>query len=671
MKEGGGFFCKKNWQKKAETFSVFMESDLMSSSVGRRTVLMGAAAGVVAARTARAATGQAIKLRLLETSDIHTFDDDYDYFRDRQDETVGLTKVANLIHAARAVARNSMLFDNGDIIQGNPLADYMALPNNLPMGRLHPTIGAMNLLGYDAATVGNHEFNYGLPFFDAALAGAKFPFVSANFERLDGMPYLPPYLIIDRQMVAEDGSMHMLRIGVIGFVTPQIMEWDKAHLQGRVRTIDIVDAANRYVPELRKKVDLLIALSHSGISTEPRKGGEEEASFYLASVPGIDVIFTGHSHRVFPGPDYMGLDGVDAVRGTLNGVPAVMPGFWGSHLGIIDLLLQQNGAAWEVVDFSSTAQPIYRREGHDVISLVADDPAINATIEPDHEKTLAWIRQPIGQLNRPVNSYFALIGDDASLALVNQAQLWYARPLLAGTQGAGLPVLSAAAPFKEGYASPDDYVDLKAGTIAIKDIADLYMYSNTVCAVQVNGEQLRDWLEHSAAVFNQIDPSVTTPQPLLNPRVPSYDFDVISGITYKIDLTQPARHSARGTAKGDAHRIVDLAYRGAPITAEQNFVVVTNNFRADSGGIVPKNDPQALVLRAPDQTRDVIVRYILAHRELEVEVPKIWSFAKFGQPVVVTFRSAPAAAKYFSVQADIRRIGDSDNGYAQFELTLA
>ncbi len=638
----------------------------------RRHILQGAAvAGATAAFITPALAAPVVKLRLLETSDIHTFDEDYDYFRDQPDETVGLTKVATLIHAARAEVKNALLFDNGDIIQGNPLADYVALPGNFPDDKVHPTIRAMNLLRYDAATVGNHEFNYGLPFLDAALAGANFPFCCANILHQDGGNYFKPYLILERTVTDEDGQSHNLKIGVIGFVTPQIVDWDRAHLAGKVRTIDIVDAANHYVPDLRKQVDLLIALSHSGISAGQRQGGEENASLYLASVPGIDVIFTGHSHRVFPGPDYAGLANVDAERGTLNNVPAIMPGFWGSHLGIIDLTLSPTGSGWKIADFTCSNRPIASREGAEVTSLVADDAAVNAALATDHEKTLAWIRQPIGTLNRAVNSYFAMIGDDASLALVNAAQSWYARPLLAGTPSAALPLLSAAAPFKEGYQSPNNYVDLQAGTIAIKNVADLYMYPNTVCAVQITGAGLREWLEHSASVFNRIDLNNPEPQALLNPHVPSYVFDVISGITYQIDISVPARYGAHGRMNPHARRIVNLRYQGTLVADDQKFVVVTNNYRADSGGIVPKDHPEAVVLRAPDQTRDVIVRYILQHKTLDVAVPPVWSFAPLGAPVSVTFESAPAAAKYLLADQHITRLADNGDGYAVFALTLS
>ncbi len=639
----------------------------MRLDLTRRALLQAAA--LLPAAAALADTAPVIRLRLLETSDLHSFVEDYDYFRDEQDESVGLTKIATLAAAARAGAPNSMLFDNGDIIQGNPLADFVAMPGNFPADGVHPTIRAMNTMGFDAATLGNHEFNYGLDFLSKAVAGANFPFCSANYLHADGSPCLPPTLLLEREFTAEDGSKHKLKIGVIGFLPPQITHWDRDHLRGQVRTQDIVDAASLHVPALRQQADLVIALAHSGISAAPRQGGEENASLYLASVPGIDVIFTGHSHRTFPGPDYAAMDGVDATRGTLNGIPAVMPGFWGGELGQIDLTLTQSGGKWVVSDFTCATIPIAQRQDREVISLATNNAAVDAAVAPEHRKTLAWIREPIGQLTQPVNSYLALVnGADSSLALVNAAQAWYATPLLPD-EVRGLPVLSAAAPFKEGYQSPENYVDLPVGGIAIKDVADLYSYPNTVAALRVNGTTLREWLERSAGVFNRIDPANPAPQALLRPRVPSYIFDVIAGVTYEIDLTQPNRYGAHGLAHPQAHRIVNLCYQGAPVDDGQDFIVITNNYRADSGGIV--HDPADVVLDAPDKTQDVIIRYILAHKPVTVATPEVWRFAAIGTPVTAVFESAPEAAKALLPLGNITSQGDAGDGYTRYAVQLS
>ncbi|WP_419727946.1 bifunctional 2',3'-cyclic-nucleotide 2'-phosphodiesterase/3'-nucleotidase [Lichenicola sp.] len=617
-----------------------------------------------------------VKLRLLETSDLHMFIYDYDYYQDRQDNTVGLAKLAMLVRQARAAARNTMLFDNGDIIQGNPLGDYMALAGHLTHDSGHPMLRAMNLLGYDAATFGNHEFNYGLDFLELAIKSAHFPFVCANIDRLDGTSFLPRSVVLEREVTDEAGHTHCLRIGVIGFVTPQIMIWDKARLEGHVTTGDIVDAAHRFVPQLRARCDLVVALCHSGISSAARQGGEENASLYLASVPGIDVIFTGHAHRVFPGPDYGTHDGIDTVRGTLGGIPAVMPGFWGSHLGVIDLVLERHSAAdqpgrWVVQDFHVEVMPIYERRGPEAHALVPCDPTVLAAAAPEHRATLSWMEQPVGSTTVPINTFFSLIGNDPALSLVNAAQLWYARPLLAETSDCGLPVLSAASPFKAGGAGPNSFVDIPAGPLDMKDIANLYMYANTVCVVKVNGDELREWLERSCTIFNRIDPALSTPQELSPPRAPSYLFDTIAGLTYEIDLSQPERYDGQGqVVRPDARRVTDLRHEGRPITARDSFLVVTNNYRADGGGSFPGTGDAHLVLQAPDLNRDVIVRYVMQHRQVSPVAEPIWRFRSLGRPVLLAFNGTAETAQHLAGQPGVSRLGDSAGGFTRYGLQL-
>ena len=652
-------------------------ADRESGSVTRRALLQ-ASGGMVAshAASASAVAPARVQLRLLGTSDLHMFIDAYDYYHARPDPTVGLAKVAGLIRTARAEAANSLLFDNGDMIQGNPLGDYMARAWSEPaaepgIGAVHPMFRAMNLLGYDAGTLGNHEFNYGLAFLDRALTGAAFPVVCANVDHADGRSYVPRSVVLERELRAADGAAHRLRIGVIGFVTPQITVWDKANLEGHVTTSGIVAAAAREVPTLRSRCDLLVALCHSGISTAPATGNDENAAFHLASVPGIDVIFTGHTHRVFPGADYAGLRGVDSVRGTLNGVPAVMPGYWGSHLGVIDLDLRRDEAGfWSVGGSTVEARPTSRHAGGHLTPLVESDPAVCAAVEPEHAATIAWVAQPAGKLARPITSFFALAGDDAVVSLVNDAQRWYARALLAGTPLADLPLLSAAAPFKAGGFSPQNFVDLRAGTIAIRDVADLYAYPNTLCIVRMTGAGLREWLERSAAVFNQVDPARSEPQALIDARVPSYNFDVIAGLNWRIDLTQPARYSAEGViVHSNAHRILDFRLGGEPIGSAREFLVVTNNYRADGGGRFPGlRGGDEVVVRAPDTNRDAILRYIRQSGEIDPPHGAAWSFAPLGRATTVVFNSAAEAA---DLPPGVRRLGPAARGFARFAIDLA
>ncbi|MTJ80435.1 MAG: bifunctional 2',3'-cyclic-nucleotide 2'-phosphodiesterase/3'-nucleotidase [Telmatospirillum sp.] len=612
----------------------------------------------------------AIRLRLLETSDLHMFIYDYDYYRDRPDLTLGLARTAELIAAARAEAPNCLLFDNGDTIQGNPLSDDVASGRRPFADGIHPMFRVMNLLRYDAGTLGNHEFNYGLDFLGRATAGARFPIVSANISWSDGRPYAPPTAVLERTLVAADGRRHRLKIGVIGFLPPQVTIWDKARLKERVVTEDIVQAASRHVPALRRKCDLLVALCHSGPGSANGQPGAENSALALAAVPGIDVVFLGHSHRVFPGPDYAGLAGADADKGTLAGIPAVMPGFWGSHLGVIDLDLARRGGDWMVAGFSGEARPIYRREAGKVTPLGATSAPVLAAAKPEHEAARTYVNRPIGTFEAPMTSYFAIAADDPSVALINAAQIAYARPLLAGTPHASLPLLSAASPMKAGP-TPDSFTDIPAGPVALRHVADLYPYPNLITAVRVNGVQVKGWLERAAAFFSRRDPGREEPQPLVAGRHPAYNFDVIAGLTYSIDITRPARYDTGGRLlDAEAGRIGDLMLDGRPLADDQEVIVVTNNYRASGGGSFPGLDGGNIVFQGPDANRDAIVRYVEEKGTVPAPAPGVWRFKAPPRPLVATFDSAPAGRDHLAAYPAIRFIGEGEAGMARYAVTL-
>ncbi|RTL61142.1 MAG: bifunctional 2',3'-cyclic-nucleotide 2'-phosphodiesterase/3'-nucleotidase, partial [Hyphomicrobiales bacterium] len=503
--------------------------------LSRRDIVTGAAAMAAIGSPRHAAWAQkapaaSVALRILATSDIHMFVLDWDYYRARPDPTVGLAKLADLIRIARAEVANTVLLDNGDFLQGNPLADLAVAQIKSDPAMRHPLVEIMGDLGFDAIGLGNHEFNYGLDALQTALRSASFPVVCANIARLDGGdPIALETTVLQRPVTDTEGRSHDLRIGIIGFVPPQIMVWDRARLQGRLSASDIVLTAQRLVPALRQSCDVLIALSHSGIRGGPWSEGQENASFHLAAVPGIDAIITGHSHLVFPGPTFSGIEGLDTVAGTLQGVPAVMPGFWGSHLGIIDLTLQREGASWHVTGTSTATRSIYRREGQQVISLAQTNEAVARRIQSAHSATLKWVEEPLGSTRVALHSFFVWAGFDPCTRLVNDAQLAYARPFMA-QQFPGLPILSAAAPFRTGY-TPDSFVDIEPGPVSLRQIADIYIYSsNTVVAVKLKGAEVIEWLEASARVFNRIELGKDGPQPLLDRKVPSYNFDLICGL---------------------------------------------------------------------------------------------------------------------------------------------
>ncbi|MBL8588393.1 MAG: bifunctional 2',3'-cyclic-nucleotide 2'-phosphodiesterase/3'-nucleotidase [Methylobacteriaceae bacterium] len=639
----------------------------------RRKAVQGAAALAALGPAAARAQGPArLALRLMATSDLHVNTHPYDYYRDRGDDTVGLARTAALVETARREAANSLLFDNGDIIQGSPLGDYVAYEKGVA-GGAHPIVAAMNTLGYDCATLGNHEFNYGLAFLERAMARANFPFVCCNVTRPDGWPAYRPWILLERTMKDAAGAEHKLKIGVIGFVPPQIMRWDQAHLEGRVATLDIVEAARRFVPGVRRAgADIVIALCHSGIAKTAPAAGEENAARGLAAVGGIDAMILGHQHLVFPGKDFEGIEGVDAKAGAIAGVPAVMPGFWGSHLGVLDLDIEKSERGWRVAAFRVETRPIYERTpDRRIVAKVGSVAAVLAAAEADHQAALTYVRAPVGETKSPINSFFALVRDDPSVQIVAQAQIAEVARLAAADPALrGLPVLSAAAPFKSGgRGGPDYYTDVKPGPIAIKDVADIYLYPNTLRAVRIDGATVREWLEMSAGIFRRIDPGRTDEQELIDPAFPAFNFDVIDGVAYRIDVTQPARYDDKGKlVNAQARRIVDLSWKGAPIDEKQMFLVATNNYRAAGGGNFPGCDGRTIVIEAPDTNRDVIVRYIVDKKTIEPAADGNWRFAPWPDSAVVTFVTSPSAAAALPPDLKAEPAGDAPGGFVKYRL---
>ena len=650
----------------------------------RRSLLQGIAAGSALVMlhpfAARAAANQA-HLRIMETTDIHVAVYPYDYYADQPDDKSGLARTASIIDKIRAEAGNSMLIDNGDFLQGNPLGDYIAYQRGMKDGDLHPVIKAMNVLGYECGTLGNHEFNYGLDFMFKVMKGANFPYVCANLTkgqlasdaRKDEL-FLKPYTIVEKKIKDGSGAESTVKIGFIGFVPPQIMIWDSKNLDGKANTRDIVDAAKAWVPVMKEEgADIVIALSHSGIAGGGPSERMENASLYLAGVEGIDAIFTGHQHLVFPGPKtWDGIAGADPVKGTLQGKPAVMGGFWGSHMGLIDLLLEKDGNSWKIVDSTSEARGIYHRDGKKVIADVGDKKEIIDSIKAEHEATLAYIRKPVGKTSAPLYSYFALVADDPSVQIVSQAQLWYLKDILKASQYKDLPMLSAAAPFKAGgRGGAEYYTNVPAGNIAIKNVSDLYLYPNTLRAVVITGAQVKNWLEMSAGIFNQIQPGAKDAA-LINLGFPSFNYDVIDGVTYQIDVSQPPKYDGDGKLiNPDASRIVNLAYAGKPIDMAQKFVVATNNYRAGGGGNFPDIKDDKVVFVAPDTNRDVLVRYIISEGTINPTADDNWTFKPL-PGTSVTFETGPKARDFIKdvKSVKIEDAGEGADGFAKFRITL-
>jgi 2',3'-cyclic-nucleotide 2'-phosphodiesterase / 3'-nucleotidase len=629
-----------------------------------------------------AAVAAELKLRILETTDVHMNLLNYDYYQDKATHEYGLAKTMTLIKAARAEAKNSVLIDNGDLLQGSPLGDLVARIKPLARGAVHPAYKVMNQMGYDAANIGNHEFNFGLPFLRQAIAGANFPYVSANVREARSTstgasdpfkaPFaFTPYVLLDREFTDEAGAKHKLKIGVIGFVPPQIMLWDKSHLEGKVLVTDIAETAAALVPEMRSKgAQLVIAVPHSGFergdaAKQPRFAENSVAK--LAEVPGIDAILFGHSHAEFPSKGFANHPRVDIERGTINGVPSVMPGRWGDHLGVIDLVLDNASGAWKVKDSKSEIRPIWDRVNRK--PLVDADPMVATAIAGEHQATLDYVRAEVARTTAPIHSYFAQVADDPSVQVVSAAQLAYAKRALQGTEYDKLPLLSAAAPFKTGGRQGwGYYTDVPAGPIAVRNVADLYIYPNTIQAVKLSGAQVREWLEMSAGAFNKIDPAGAAEQDVVNPGFPSFNFDTIDGVTYRIDVTQPARYDRSGKVVNEAaRRIVDLRFEGKPIDDKAAFIVVTNNYRAGGGGNFPALDGKNIVMQAPDENREALVSYLASVKTFNPSADGNWKLQAV-PGVKLRFASSAGAVAHLNANPSIKLIKDNGDGSAVYEV---
>lgn len=667
------------------------------------------------------AEGTTVTLALLETTDLHSNVLGYNYYSLADDASLGMDRASTLIQAARTENPNNVLLDDGDVIQGTLLSDMQAVTNPISCGQTLAVHKAMNHLRYDAGGMGNHEFNYGLPFLSqvtntdfgipgvtkpAGKCGAPaFPLVLSNVAAAATQkPIFQPYTILAREFAATrpDGSATKVKfnIGVLSFVPPQILEWDQKSLQGKVTVSGSQEAAKQYVPELRSKgADLVVALSHGGLDPSPYSPKMENQSYHLTST-GIDALLIGHSHLVFPKgkePNAPALDPsfnnfpssakIDAVNGFVNGVPTVMAQSWGRRIGIIKMTLVYKDGKW-VVQPDKTAVESRGYKYKDGVTPVAADPALATTIASEHAAAIAYAKQPLGvTTDFEMSSFFALVGDVSAIQLVNQAQLDYVKNMIATSTDPTLasykniPVLSCSAPFKAGRNGPSDFTDVAPGAtpaspvgLQVRNPGDLYLYgNNNLQAVKIKGADLKAWLETSARQFAHIDPSRTTEQDLVPSYGTIYNYDVFYGennaLRYQIDVTKPA-----------GSRIVNLTYQGKPVADGDDFIVATNDYRAGGGGNVPGIDGSKTIIKSPDANQAVVSAYLQKLGKTGGKVTladngsaRSWNFVKVATAGPVVLRSAPgklALARAAGIGAVTAEGAQDASGFARYAIDL-
>ncbi|WP_135505943.1 bifunctional 2',3'-cyclic-nucleotide 2'-phosphodiesterase/3'-nucleotidase [Roseovarius aestuariivivens] len=563
----------------------------------------------------RPASGRHVWLRVLCTTDLHgnVLPTALDACRTQLD--FGLARVATLVRMARDEAANTLLCDNGDFLQGTALSDLAAQPDSGWTGP-NPIIAAMNALGYDAATLGNHEFNFGLEILQSTLTQARFPVICANAILGEavagcaaGTPLLPPFKVLRVPAIDSTGAPQEIRVGLLGLLPPQVSTWDHNHLKGRIASQPIVDAARLQVPLLRAAgAEVVIVLAHTGIGTGKNDPEAENAALDLTAVDGIDAIVAGHSHEVFPHskrPPDDAASGVDHAAGALRGIPAVMAGFRGSHLGVMDLCLDEaRDGSRTVLAHHSQTRPV--KPDRDSPAAPAD-PAILRQLHPARAQFTRLASRILTHTPRPLHSYLALARCDLLQRVVLTGMARRLRDALRGTENEDLPVLAASAPFMTGgLGGPDYFTDIPAGPLSLKSIAEFYPFPNTLIGLQVTGHEIEDRLERAASAFARLELGEKD-QPLWNDTFPGHSFDSVFGLTYRIDLSSPARFDADGTCVDQsARRIRDLCFDGKPVDPEANFALALNSFRAFGGGPVPAASEAQLLYRSRRLVRTIL-----------------------------------------------------------------
>lgn len=611
-------------------------------------------------------------LRLMATTDIHLHLQPYDYYADRPAPHLGLARVANLIRQIRAETPNSLLLDNGDFLQGTPLSDLIAERGVDISISGHPAINAMNRLGYDAACLGNHEFNYGLEFLETASRHAAFPMVSCNVARhqgarpTDDITLVPPWVILDRNVMTSQGTLARIKVGVIGFTPPQITKWDHGHLAGALVTRDIIEAAIDHVPALRAAgAEIVVALCHSGIGEVDYRNGMENAAVPLAEIDGIDAVISGHTHLVFPSAQFAAKGPIDPVKGLIHGKPVVMAGSYGSHLGVIDLLVEKHDGEWRPAgEAFATALPVApAQSGVTDMLQVAADPGIISETARAHVRTLALIRRVIGETAVPLQSYFDLAGPSLCLQIVADAKRRHVTGLLDRKSIGDLPLLVAVAPYRAGgRAGPGNFIDIPAGELTLRNAAELYQHANTCCVIEATGAMIRAWLEKSAGIFHAAK-SGAGDQLLLRPEVPSYNFDVLFGLTYEFDLTADPQSGGR---------LRNLRFEGRPVADDARFAVATNSYRVGGGGDFAMVVDAPVIAETRTLIRDMVINHIRHPAPVQHPHPCGWRLRSTGKDTRMLLESGRGGLAHMAGfrNGPLADAGPGDDGFHLFRLTL-
>ncbi|MEW1656386.1 5'-nucleotidase C-terminal domain-containing protein [Streptomyces sp. NPDC093707] len=552
---------------------------------------------------------------VMGTTDLHGNVFNWDYatdaeFDDPDHNDVGLAKISTLVDEVRRERgrENTLLIDAGDTIQGTQLAYYYAKvePITGPHGPVHPMARAMNAIGYDAAALGNHEFNYGIPVLRKFEESCRFPLLGANaLDAKTLRPAFRPYVI--KRLRTPRGRD--VRVAVLGLTNPGIAIWDKANVQGKLAFPGLVEQAAQWVPKLRSMgADVVLVAAHSGASGTSSYGDqlpyvENAAALVAEQVPGIDAILVGHAHVEIPERRVVN-------KATGREVVLSEPLKWGQRLTLFDVEVEWRRGRWEV---ASVASKVLNS------NAVAEDRRITAMLRAEQRKVVAYVNRVIGKSTVEMSAQEAPVKDTPILDFIAFVQAEVVRKALAGSAQASLPVLSQASCFSRTAKVP-------AGEVSIRSMAALYPFDNTLEARVLTGKQLREYLEFSARYYVQTAPGgPVDPARITNADgTPDYNYDAVSGVSYEIDIAKPV-----------GQRIGKLTFDGKPVADAARFVVAVNNYRASGGGGFPHVASAEQVWSTSEEIRNLIIAWVEASKVIDPAgfASVEWKLTRDGVPV--------------------------------------
>lgn len=524
---------------------------------------LAAIAAVLLASGAAAACqgdGERVEVTLLSTTDVHGYLLPWSYSEARATDS-SLVQLATMVDSIRDADPHVVLLDSGDFLQGSELTDYVAATG---IDSVHPIVAAMNELDYDAAALGNHEYNHGLPFLHEALSGGEFPFLSANTYHADTDSLVfPPYTVVERGPV---------KIGVLGLTTPGVAVWDRDHVEGRYRFEDMIASAERWLAEMRAEhdPDVVVVAAHSGIDPgvtygEDATGVQQEAAVgqLVREIDGIDVVFAGHT----AGP---------VAPREIGGALVTHAGHQGEALAAVRVALERAGdGSWRVADRSGSLLDAAGHPPHAEVERV---------VRPAHDATQAWLDEELAYTPDRWSAEEARVRDTPAADLITSAML----------DATGAEVASTAV--------FDPSVAFGPGVITRRDVLALYRYPNRLKSVRVSGADVRAYLERSARYYNRYPAEA---EELINDSVIAFNYDVLEGVDYRIDLTRPTGERIRG-----------LRHEGEPVTGTDTLTLAVNSYRQSGGGGFSTLVDAPVAYSGDEVVSEVIVDFIGRHDTL-------------------------------------------------------